>query len=143
MKLLILLFLFYSLLIPQFSNGSITLAQKLKGESTVVNAERKFTFEKKYLNFPVKNDAPSSLIRIIINDEIIREFDITLAPSEPDFWVYLELKDFFDKEGILRIDTLDNNVISGFRSIYQDDTFPGESDLYKERLRPQFHFSSK
>jgi sucrose-6-phosphate hydrolase SacC (GH32 family) len=33
--------------------------------------------------------------------------------------------------------------MKGFKAIHQADTFPGEDELYKEKLRPQFHFSSK
>lgn len=109
----------------------------------IENVERKIKFEKKYLNLPVKNGATQRLIRVIINDKIIREFDINLAPDEPDFWVFLELDEFKGKEAVLRIDKLDSNRRNGFDAIYQDDTFPGEDEIYNEKHRPQFHFSSK
>ena len=107
------------------------------------NITRKFTFEKKYLNFPVQNDAPSRLIQVFIDDQKVREFNINLALGEPDFWVYLELDDFKDKQGIVSISELDTKNKGGIDAIYQDNTFLGEDELYKEKYRPQFHYSSK
>jgi fructan beta-fructosidase len=107
------------------------------------NEIRTFTFEKKYLNFPVKVGAPVRLIHVLIDHQIVREFEISLAPDEPDFWVYLELKDFQGKEAAVRINKILVKNRKGFDSIYQDHTFPGEDQLYKEKYRPQFHFSSK
>ena len=106
-------------------------------------AEREFLFDKKYLNLPVKNEAPECLISLEVEGDKVREFTINLAPGEPEFWVYLELKEFAGKKGKLIGQTLSNNQMKGFEAAHQSDTFPGEDELYKEELRPQFHFSSK
>jgi len=107
------------------------------------NVTRDFTFNKKYLNFPVKIGAVDCFIHVLINNELVREFAIALAPHEPDFWVYMELDEFEDKDATVRIDRLNVNNTKGFDSIFQADTFPGEDKLYKERHRAQFHFSTK
>ena len=109
----------------------------------IKDATRDFTFNKKYLNFPVKIGAVYSFIHVLLGDEIVREFAIALAPNEPDFWVYMDLKDFKGKKATVRIDRLNSNNTKGFDSIFQADTFPGEDKLYKEKHRPQFHFSTK
>ena len=106
-------------------------------------AERKLQFKDKYLNFPVTNDAPECLISLEVEGEKVREFSINLAPSEPDYWVYLELKEFAGKKGTLIGKNISKKQMKGFEAVHQDDTFPGEDTLYKEKLRPQFHFSSK
>jgi hypothetical protein len=64
-------------------------------------AEREFKFDRKYLNLPVKNEATECLISLEIEGEKVREFVINLAPGEPDFWVYLEVRDFAGKKGTL------------------------------------------
>ena len=64
-------------------------------------AERDFRFGSKYLNLPVTNDAPECLISLEVEGAKVREFSIHLAPGEPDYWVYLELKDFAGKKGTL------------------------------------------
>ena len=125
------------------SGGLWRLPVVITTEEKVGYITRKFAFEKKYLNLPVKNDAPSRLIHLLIDDKIVREFNINLALDEPDFWVYLEIDKFKGNEGVVQISELDSKNKEGIDGIYQDDTFPGEDEIYKEEHRPQFHFSSK
>jgi sucrose-6-phosphate hydrolase SacC (GH32 family) len=106
-------------------------------------AEHKLRFKDKYLNFPVTNDAPECLISLEVEGEKVREFSINLAPSEPDYWVYLELKEFAGKKGTLIGKNISKKQLKGFEAVHQADTFPGEDKLYKEKIRPHFHFSSK
>jgi len=106
-------------------------------------ADRDIEIEGKYLNLPVKNAADKVVISLQIEDTKVREFVINLAPGEPDYWVYLEVQDFIGKKGNLIAWEISDKQMKGFRSIYSADTFPGEENLYKEELRPQFHFSSK
>jgi len=108
-----------------------------------INKTRGFLLKKKYLNFPVKNGAPKRLISLIVDDKVEREFEIELAPAEPDFWVILDITQFKGKKGTLRIDKYDPLRSRGFDSVYQADTFPGQEKLYTEKLRPQFHFTSR
>jgi sucrose-6-phosphate hydrolase SacC (GH32 family) len=116
----------------------------------------------KYLNFPVKYGADKYLMSLFIDGERVREFTVELATDEPDYWVYLEVQDFIGKTGSLSVSKwrekeekgkeeekegewikVEADQVQGLESIYCADTFPGEEDLYKEELRPQFHFSSK
>ncbi len=116
-----------------------TACTAVTADAKAAPAEREITIEKPYLNFPVKNGAEGRLISFLIDGELVREFEISLAPADPDFWVFLDVREFKGKTAILRI----NEENEGFDAVYQDDTFPGEDELYKERLRPQFHFSSR
>ena len=111
--------------------------------NVVLAVDRDLEIEGKYLNFPVKEEANKCVVSLDINDEKVREFVINLAPDEPDYWVYLEVQDFIGKTGSLNISGINENQVEAFKSVYSADTFPGEEDLYKEELRPQFHFSSK
>jgi fructan beta-fructosidase len=104
---------------------------------------RDFTLDKNYLNFPVKNGARHRLISLIIDGEVVREFEIELANDDPDYWVFLEIDEFRGIDATLRIDKYVSNMTNGFDSVFQEDTFPGQEDLYKEKHRPQFHFSSR
>ena len=105
--------------------------------------DRDIKIDGKYLNFPVKEDANKCVVSLAIEDEKVREFVVNLAPGEPDYWVYLEVQDFVGKKGTVNISGLNEDQVEAFESVYSADTFPGEEDLYKEELRPQFHFSSK
>ncbi len=100
---------------------------------------REFKIEKQYLNFPVKQGNEGSLIHLIIDGNVVHEFEISLAITEPDFWIFLDVSEFKGKKVTLQI--IEEN--EAFNKIYLDDTFPGEENLYKEKLRPQFHFSTR
>ena len=112
-------------------------------------ADREIDINGKYLNFPVK-DRPETkeavdkcVVSLRIEGKKVREFVVDLAPGEPDYWVYLEVEDFIGKTASLNVEGIAENQIKAFESVYSADTFPGEENLYKEELRPQFHFSSK
>jgi len=109
----------------------------------ITDKTREFLLNKKYLNFPVKNGAKKRLIHLMIDNKIVREFDIELAPDEPDFWVFLEIGEFKGKQALLRIDKYDPANNKGFDAVYQADTYIGEENIYREKLRPQFHFTSR
>jgi sucrose-6-phosphate hydrolase SacC (GH32 family) len=104
---------------------------------------RKLLLQKKYLNFPVKNGAEKRFVRLIIDGKIVREFDIELAAAEPDFWVFLDISGFRNQAAVLSIDEFEPEQSRGFDAIYQADTFKGQENLYREKLRPQFHFTSR
>ena len=107
------------------------------------NRERVLTLEKKYLNVPVKTGASKRILSLYVDGDCVREFDVELATSEPDFWVYVDVSEFKGKPAILRVDQYNVNWSSGFDAIYQGSTFPDEEGIYREKLRPQFHYTSK
>lgn len=108
----------------------------------VVDLRREFVAEKKYLNLPVERRAPRRRMRVLVDGEVVREFDIRLAATAPDYWVFLDLTPFRAQTVVLELPGADAEL-KGFDMIHQDDTFPGESELYREKYRPQFHFTSR
>ena len=128
------------------SSGHINgnqIVRSYKKREVVYNKERAFQLHRKYLNFPVKNGAAKRRIRLFIGGQKVREFDIELATAEPDFWVYLDVSEFGRQQGILQIDRYDSGGQTGFDAITNADTFPGQESLYREKRRPQFHFTSR
>lgn len=111
--------------------------------NSAASKTRQIVLQKKYLNFPVRNEAEKRIISLIIDNKVVREFDIELADDKPDFWVFLDISEFKNQKAILRIDKLEPDKSKGFDSIYQADTFKGRKKLYREKLRPQFHFTSR
>jgi sucrose-6-phosphate hydrolase SacC (GH32 family) len=123
-------------------------------------ADREIEIKGKYLNFPIKFGADKYLTSLFVDGERVREFTVELATGEPDYWVYLEVQDFIGKTGTVKVwqakkteeekkdedagwEKVDAEEVQGLDAVYCADTFPGEEELYKEELRPQFHFSSK
>jgi len=104
---------------------------------------RQMTFNKRYLNMPVKNGGTKRILSVIIDGKKVREFVIELADDHrPDYWVWLDIDEFRDKKATLQIDSLPTNP-KALAAIYQDDKVKEADAIYKERNRQQFHLSSK
>ena len=101
-------------------------------DSLIADKNQEFLLQKNYLNFPVKNGAEKRLISLVIDDKVVREFDIELAPDKPDFWVFLDASEFRGKKANLRIDKYEPAKNKGFDSVYQSDIFIGKENLYRE-----------
>lgn len=100
-----------------------------------------FTAEKKYLVLPVKNGAAKKNIELWVDGVNTRFLDIELAEGQPDWIAYLEIDEWKGKPVELRVDKVtDGSKV--FSPIVQtdEDTNP---NTFKEKLRPQFHFSPK
>ena len=65
---------------------------------------REFRIEKHYLNFPIKHvkyGTKGSLIHFIIDGNLVRELEVSLAIDEPDFWVFLDVSEFKNAKDII------------------------------------------
>jgi fructan beta-fructosidase len=100
------------------------------------------TFDKRYLNLPVKTGGPKRRMSVRIDGSIVREFDIELADAKPDFWVFLDVSAFKGRKAVLHVDKLPAES-GALKAVEQGDSIKGAEDLYRERLRPQFHFTSR
>jgi fructan beta-fructosidase len=126
--------------------GHITVDQIVQSDRSFVVEREDFTREIEittdYLHFPVQTGGMKRLVKLQRNGTSVREFTIEFASGEPDFWVYLETHDFWGEKLTLvaeqkrgdRASILDR-VTAGAKP-QNFDTF------YKEKLRPQYHFSS-
>ena len=108
----------------------------------LTNATREVTLEKRYLNLPVKNGAPQRRMRLLVQGQPLREFDIELADAEPDWWAFMDIAPFKGKRATLTADRLPENS-AALRAIDQSDEIKHSATLYREKLRPQFHFSAR
>jgi len=96
----------------------------------------------RYLRLPVKNGAAKRRVKLDAVGSTVREFEIELADAKPDFFVFLDLSPFSGKPLRIVIDRLPED--SQTLSLITTATEPLDAtELYHERLRPQFHFSSR
>ncbi|MFH1371743.1 MAG: glycoside hydrolase family 32 protein [Planctomycetota bacterium] len=106
---------------------------------------RELRINKRYLNMPVKNGASKRCVDICLDGKKVRQFEIELpAMSEkPDFWIFLDVAEFKNK--ILTVQLLDANNVDPnvLSSLTLDDQIKGSETMYHEKLRPQFHFTSR
>ena len=108
----------------------------------ISNATRELKVEQRYLNLPVKNGAPKRWLSLLVNGRTERDFEIELAEGEPDWWAFLDLAPFKGKTVVLQGDTRRAGA-AALPAIEQADAIKGAENLYREPLRPQFHFSPR
>ena len=101
--------------------------------------EIKIKITKQYLNLPVSHRVDRARMTFSKGKQLDRSFVIRLAPDEPDYWVFCDLSDYKGKT--LTVSYEGNE--KGLANIYQADEFDGQNNLYKEKNRPQFHFTTK
>ncbi len=102
--------------------------------------QRELVLEKTFLNLPVKNGAAKRRASLIVDGQVVRQFDIELAPGEPDWWAHIDICSFRGKNAMLNVDALSRGD-RGLTLVDQTDAIKDAGSLYDEPLRPQFHFS--
>ncbi len=105
-------------------------------------ARREITVEGRYLNLPVKTGAPKRRMRYVVDDKTVREFEIELADGEPGFWVFDDISEFKGKKLRMEVEGVAPDF-KGLAAVDQGDAIKGGDNLYKEKHRPQFHFTSR
>ncbi|HEX5219619.1 MAG TPA: glycoside hydrolase family 32 protein [Verrucomicrobiae bacterium] len=103
---------------------------------------RDLVLEKLFLNFPVKNGAPKKWVTLLADGKELHRFDIELADAEPDWWAFFDAAPLRNKTVTVKVDKLADNS-TGLSSIDQTTQIKNAKELYREPLRPQFHFTSR
>lgn len=106
---------------------------------TATAAETTFKVTKHYLNIPVSHKCERVRFNVEIPGESPMPLDIRLASDHPDYWVFADLSAYKGKK--IKVSYPDN--LKGTDKIYQADTIRGGADFYKEKNRPQFHFTTR
>jgi len=99
----------------------------------------------RYLRLPVRTGSPLTTARVIAGEQMVREFNIELAPDEPaDWWAFYDLSAFEGQTLRLELEGADQ-AAEGYlaRAIHRSDTALEAEDLYRERYRPQFHYTPR
>ena len=113
-------------------------------ESLVLpDLERTMRIEKQYLNFPVKNGAEMRHVTLAVDGQPVLGFDIELAGEDPDFWTFIDVTAFRGQAAALGTEQSPDSDPDMLATVVQDDSIIGAEDMYGEKYRPQFHFSSR
>jgi fructan beta-fructosidase len=102
-------------------------------------ARRETVATARYLHLPVKNGAPKRRMKFTVDGKIIREFEIELADGSPDFLVFSDLAAY--RGQMLTIEA--DSPPASLAALAWADVPPDPAGLYREPLRPQFHFTSR
>jgi fructan beta-fructosidase len=102
---------------------------------------RTMKIDRPYLHLPVKNGAPQKRVRFLIDDAVVREFDIELDESgTPDYWTFASVSQFQGKTLTVEATLADARPLNALRL---SDDVPDAATLYREKHRPLFHFTSR
>jgi fructan beta-fructosidase len=104
--------------------------------------EKEIVLNKSYLNLPVQNNVSKQKVSLVIDGKTFSEFDIRLAVDKPDYWTFMDISLLKGKKALLKARRVPVRS-KGFGMIYQDDKPKEEDTIYKEKLRPQFHYTAK
>ena len=107
----------------------------------VKSAELELMLEKDYLNLPVTyEEEDNTSIEILIDGESEIYLDCYLADQEPDFWIFIDVTAFQGETAVIRADRDDKS--DALKNIYQSNKRKYLKNAYKEKHRPQLHFST-
>ncbi|KQM78058.1 2,6-beta-D-fructofuranosidase [Pedobacter sp. Leaf216] len=105
----------------------------------VIAADVVIKINKRYLNLPVSQKQNRADMKFEIAGKQERVFKIRLAKEEAEYWVFCDVSALKGKTIKISYD----GDGTGLNKIYQNDEIEGQKNLYKEKNRPQFHFTSK
>jgi fructan beta-fructosidase len=123
---------------PQFLYGCLATLL-LFASSSFGEQSRSIPISKHYLNIPVAISSDMRVFQIRVNGVQKREFPVQLAEQLPDYWIFIDVSEF--KGQTITLSGASSQI--ALDRIYQSDKIEGSDSLYKERNRPQFHFTVK
>ncbi|SOD15062.1 GH32 C-terminal domain-containing protein [Pedobacter xixiisoli] len=93
---------------------------------------------KKYLNLPVSQKQDRGTMKFEVGGKQERSFKIRLSGT-PEYWVFCDVSALKGKT--IKINYSGDGT--GLEKISQNDEIVGQDSIYKEKNRPQFHFTSR
>jgi fructan beta-fructosidase len=103
---------------------------------------REFAVEGRYLFLPVRTGLPKRQATLTADGMPRREFEIELAERDPQFWAFVDLREWKGKT--LRLVVVGPPAVKeALEAVTQGDELRGAAPLYAEPLRPQVHFTSR
>ncbi|MFO0929745.1 MAG: GH32 C-terminal domain-containing protein [Gemmataceae bacterium] len=121
--------------------GHINVDHIIQGDRPRSSQEvtRQIRIDKRYLHLPVTTGAPKRRMSFVVDGQVVRDFEIEYAITRPQFHVFADVSAFKGKT--LTVKT--RLPKGGLDAITASDALPEADTLYREKDRPQFHFTSR
>jgi fructan beta-fructosidase len=105
--------------------------------------KRQFVLNHRFIHLPVKRDAPPRSVKYTAEEHTLSVFEIRLPErgQAADFWVFIEEPE--TKGQTISFETTLPAGSTALGAITQSDDPPGADTMYREKLRPQIHFTSR
>lgn len=124
--------------------GHITVDRIVQSDVPEMAEEAlELTVNKRYLIWPVAAGSPEKLRFFMNLDGEEKPFcfsDIALTEN-PGFWTFTDLANHQGRKLTVK-GKIPRRLAAAWKMVELSDTYPGEKELYKEALRPQYHFTS-
>ena len=111
----------------------------LLGSHLLSAQDHSIKITKRYLNLPVSQAENRGTMQFKVNGKLERSFKIRLASGNPDYWVFCDMAALQGQTIAISYD----GKADGLPKISQDDRIAGEDSMYRERNRPQYHFTTR
>ena len=121
------------------SKATLTIGILLFANITLFAGDVSFKITKRYLNFPISHQQERGRMTFEADGKDKLSVVVRLAPDKADYWVFKDMSAYKGKT--VKI-TYEGNE-KGLSQIYQADEIAGQDSLYKEKNRPQFHFTTR
>lgn len=102
-------------------------------------AQRTIKITKQYLNFPVSHRTDRARMTFTAKGTDDLSVVIRLAPGDADYWVFKDMTAYRGKTVTI---TYEGNA-DGLSKICESDQPAGQEEMYREKNRPQFHFTTR
>lgn len=109
-----------------------------------ISVRQEFLINQRYLIWPVSLDTKQKrrfFLTLDGEDEPLAFSDICLS-NHPDFWVFTDLSNYQGRK-ITVSGKIPGELTEAWRNVSISATYPGEDGIYREALRPQYHFTSR
>lgn len=110
--------------------------------------KRDINIENGWLHLPIGRDAQRFYVRFEVDGKQFAELYLGLVEGEPDFWCGMELERYKGQTVTLILDdrcgSPSGRLLEGIaEGCMMDESNRLYPDLYREALRPQYHFTSR
>ena len=102
-------------------------------------AEKELDVRCRYLNIPISHKDGRQVLTMTPKGEDPQRYDVRIAEGEPEYWVYKDISGWKGRKLTLSYP----GSQEALDKVFQADTIVGQKDLYREALRPQFHFTTR
>ena len=93
----------------------------------------------RYLNIPISHRMVRKRLTFMVNGEDTLTVVARIAEDSPDYWVFKDVSRYRGKQ----LELIYEGSRKALENIVLCDSIYGESAMYKEKNRPQFHFTTR
>ncbi len=102
-------------------------------------ADVKMKITKRYLNFPISHANDRRVMTLSVKGQDPCRVVIRLAENEPEYWTFRDVEQWKGKTLTISYE----GSQAALDKVFQADTIVGESQMYAEKYRPQYHFTPR